>query len=322
MCSLARGCVRATASRGRAQGSQLHRASTSRVPIDRLDAIPHRVCRRINMNIEIIIGCEMHPQQVAEFAVEAEKAGVRTLWHSNLPNGWDPFIGLSQAALATSRIKLGVLALSPYEMHPVRIAYSLISLNELCRRARHHRARWRRGDGDVDDRPRAGLEPRLQGHAHRARRARGRGDHLSAGERRVPSRLRGRGVQRPAALQAELHEVPAAAGLHLLDGPADAAHGRPHCRWHPGGRRHGGPAARGHAGHPGRPCEAHEARGGLQGRQLLGLAHQERPRGLDARGARRAVRARRGDSAAHRARSSVCSTRKRRSSSGTSTGIS
>lgn len=85
------------------------------------------------MDIEIIIGCDMHPQQVAGFAVEAENAGVRTLWHSNLPNGWDPFIGLSQAALATSRIRLGVLALSPYEMHPVRIAYSLISLNELAK---------------------------------------------------------------------------------------------------------------------------------------------------------------------------------------------
>ena len=84
------------------------------------------------MDIEIIIGCDLHPQQVAEFAVEAEKAGVRTLWHSNLPNGWDPFIGLSQAALATRRIRLGVLALSPYEMHPVRIAYSIISLNELA----------------------------------------------------------------------------------------------------------------------------------------------------------------------------------------------
>ena len=84
------------------------------------------------MDIEIIIGSDMHPQQVAEFAVAAENAGVRTLWHSNLPNGWDPFLGLSQAALATRRIRLGVLALSPYEMHPVRIAYSLISLNELA----------------------------------------------------------------------------------------------------------------------------------------------------------------------------------------------
>jgi 5,10-methylenetetrahydromethanopterin reductase len=84
------------------------------------------------MQIEIIIGCEMHPTEVADYAVAAEQAGVRTLWHSNLPNGWDPFMGLSQAAVATSRINLGVLALSPYEMHPVRIGYSILSLNELA----------------------------------------------------------------------------------------------------------------------------------------------------------------------------------------------
>ena len=84
------------------------------------------------MDIEIIIGSDMHPQQVAEIAVEAEKAGARTLWHSNFPNDWDPFIGLVPAALATSRIKLGVLAVSPYEMHPIRIANALVSLNELA----------------------------------------------------------------------------------------------------------------------------------------------------------------------------------------------
>ena len=66
------------------------------------------------MQIEIIIGCEMHPDEVADFALAAEQAGVRTLWHSNLPNGWDPFIGLSAAARATQRIRLGVLAVSPY----------------------------------------------------------------------------------------------------------------------------------------------------------------------------------------------------------------
>jgi 5,10-methylenetetrahydromethanopterin reductase len=85
------------------------------------------------MDIEIIIGNEMHPDQIAEYAVAAERAGVRALWHSNLPNGWDPFIALVPAAKATSRIKLGVLAVSPYEMHPLKIAYSIISLNELAK---------------------------------------------------------------------------------------------------------------------------------------------------------------------------------------------
>jgi 5,10-methylenetetrahydromethanopterin reductase len=84
------------------------------------------------MDIEIIIGCDMHPDQVAEYAVAAEQAGIRTLWHSNITNGWDPFVALVPAAKATSRIKLGVLALSPYEMHPLKIGYSLASLNELC----------------------------------------------------------------------------------------------------------------------------------------------------------------------------------------------
>jgi 5,10-methylenetetrahydromethanopterin reductase len=84
------------------------------------------------MDIEIIVGCEMHPNELAEFAVRAEKAGVRTLWHSNLPDGWDPFVALVPAAQATSRIKLGPLALSPYEMHPSKIAYALISLNEVA----------------------------------------------------------------------------------------------------------------------------------------------------------------------------------------------
>ena len=83
------------------------------------------------MDIEIIIGCDMHPDRVAEYAVAAEQAGVRTLWHSNITNGWDPFIALVPAAQATKRIKLGVLALSPYEMHPLKIGYSLASLNEL-----------------------------------------------------------------------------------------------------------------------------------------------------------------------------------------------
>jgi 5,10-methylenetetrahydromethanopterin reductase len=83
------------------------------------------------MDIEIIVGSEFGPQHVAEIAVAAEQAGVRALWHSNFPNDWDPFIGLVPAALATSKIRLGPLAVSPYEMHPVRIANATASLNEL-----------------------------------------------------------------------------------------------------------------------------------------------------------------------------------------------
>jgi alkanesulfonate monooxygenase SsuD/methylene tetrahydromethanopterin reductase-like flavin-dependent oxidoreductase (luciferase family) len=83
------------------------------------------------MDIELIVGNEMPPQQVAEFAVAAEEAGVRTLWNSNITNGYDPFMGLVPAAMATSRIRLGPLAVSPYEMHPLKLGYALSTLNEL-----------------------------------------------------------------------------------------------------------------------------------------------------------------------------------------------
>ena len=83
------------------------------------------------MDIELIVGNEMHPQALAEFAVAAEQAGVRTLWNSNITDAYDPFMALVPAAQATSRIRLGPLALSPYEMHPLKIAYALSTLNEL-----------------------------------------------------------------------------------------------------------------------------------------------------------------------------------------------
>ena len=86
---------------------------------------------RMRLDIELIVGNDMHPDEVAEFAVAAEQAGVRTLWNSNITDGYDPFMALVPAARATSRIRLGPLALSPYEMHPLKIGYALSTLNEL-----------------------------------------------------------------------------------------------------------------------------------------------------------------------------------------------
>ena len=73
------------------------------------------------MDIDVIIEPDMTPAQVAEFAVEAERMGVRALWASNYHTNWDPFISLVPAAMATSKIILGVLALSPWEMHPLKM---------------------------------------------------------------------------------------------------------------------------------------------------------------------------------------------------------
>ena len=85
------------------------------------------------MQIDIILEPDLTPAQVAEVAVAAENYGFRTLWHSNYHQNPDAFVALVPAALATRKIKLGVLAVSPYEMHPLKIANALLTLNELSR---------------------------------------------------------------------------------------------------------------------------------------------------------------------------------------------
>ncbi|TDJ47647.1 MAG: LLM class flavin-dependent oxidoreductase [Gammaproteobacteria bacterium] len=83
------------------------------------------------MDIEIIFEPDIPPDQLAELAVTAENYGIRALWASNFWAHWDGFISLVQAAQVTEKIELGVLAISPFEMHPVKIANAIISLNEI-----------------------------------------------------------------------------------------------------------------------------------------------------------------------------------------------
>jgi 5,10-methylenetetrahydromethanopterin reductase len=85
------------------------------------------------MQIDIILEPDLTPAQVAEIAVAAENYGFRTLWHSNYHQNPDAFVALVPAALATSRIKLGILAVSPYEMHPLKIANALLTVNEISK---------------------------------------------------------------------------------------------------------------------------------------------------------------------------------------------
>ena len=83
------------------------------------------------MHVDIILEPDLAPPQIVELAEAAEKYGIRGLWTSNYFAHWDPFISLVSAARTTSRLRLGALAVSPFEMHPLKIANALLSLNEL-----------------------------------------------------------------------------------------------------------------------------------------------------------------------------------------------
>lgn len=82
------------------------------------------------MHTDIILEADLTPAQVAELAVLAEGYGIRGVWTQNYASGRDPFLCLMPAAAATKRILLGAVVISPYEMHPLKIANAVSTLNE------------------------------------------------------------------------------------------------------------------------------------------------------------------------------------------------
>jgi len=83
------------------------------------------------MHVDIILEPDLTPDQMVELGLLAERYGVRSLWASNYPSGRDPFVCLAPLARASKKLILGVLAISPYEMQPVKIANAVFALNEL-----------------------------------------------------------------------------------------------------------------------------------------------------------------------------------------------
>ncbi len=83
------------------------------------------------MDIDIIVEPDLTPAQLRDLGVAAESYGVRALWSSDYYAHWDPFLSLAPLAEATDRLLIGPLAVSPFEMHPMKIANSILTLNEM-----------------------------------------------------------------------------------------------------------------------------------------------------------------------------------------------
>ena len=83
------------------------------------------------MKIDIVLEAGLPAAQVEALAVQAETIGINTLWVASFPSRRDPVPALALASRATHRIRLASLPVSPYEVHPLRIADQLLTLNEL-----------------------------------------------------------------------------------------------------------------------------------------------------------------------------------------------
>ena len=84
------------------------------------------------MNFDVILDPDLSPWEVCELGLMAESYGFNAVWTSNYPSSRDPFINLCPLALESNTIRLGPLVVTPYELHPYKIAKALASLNELC----------------------------------------------------------------------------------------------------------------------------------------------------------------------------------------------
>jgi 5,10-methylenetetrahydromethanopterin reductase len=83
------------------------------------------------MEIDIILNEFASPQEAAELGLMAENYGLRGVWSSNYGGSRDPFFTLSLLADRSSKIRMGPMAISAAELHPLKMANLLFSLNEL-----------------------------------------------------------------------------------------------------------------------------------------------------------------------------------------------
>ncbi len=83
------------------------------------------------MDIDLILEPDLTPAQITAIGLKAEEYGIRAIWTSNYFAHWDGFLSLAPLALSTEKLLMGPLAVSPFEMHPLKIANALLTLNEL-----------------------------------------------------------------------------------------------------------------------------------------------------------------------------------------------
>lgn len=83
------------------------------------------------MKIGVILNEFSSPAEVARLGELAESYGISTVWTENYPNAPDPFLALTPLAARTTRIEIAPMAVSPFEMHPIKIGNALFTLDEL-----------------------------------------------------------------------------------------------------------------------------------------------------------------------------------------------
>jgi 5,10-methylenetetrahydromethanopterin reductase len=82
------------------------------------------------MKIGVVLNGKTSANKLADLARLAEKHRIEYLWLSAGSRTKDHFVRLAVAAESTTKIRLGPIATSPFEMHPAIIGSALLTLDE------------------------------------------------------------------------------------------------------------------------------------------------------------------------------------------------
>ncbi len=82
------------------------------------------------MELDLILEPDLRPDEVKELGLLAERYGFRAIWLQNYARARDAFLTAVPVAMATERLHVGVVVVSPYEMHPLKIANAVATLAE------------------------------------------------------------------------------------------------------------------------------------------------------------------------------------------------
>jgi len=84
------------------------------------------------MRIDVILESSLPPERIAALGQLAERHGLGGVWVSSMSDARDPFVNFVALAQATRRIRMGPIAISPFDLHPLKMAGSLLTLNEVA----------------------------------------------------------------------------------------------------------------------------------------------------------------------------------------------
>ncbi len=89
------------------------------------------------MRVDLILQPHLSATEVAGLGELAERYGISGVWVSNHLDSRDPFVNFVPLAERTTKLCMGPTALSPFEVHPMKMANLLLTLNEISQGRAH-----------------------------------------------------------------------------------------------------------------------------------------------------------------------------------------